>query len=109
MACRREHFLSLLRAVDGSAAGGEERLSVTKVRLPEGLGPEGCISTVEVHRCVWGGGPEPEPEPEPEPKPEPELQPEPEPEPEEASAATAEDNRAKRLEALAPSAEPSPT
>ena len=99
MACRREHFLSLLRAVDGSAAGGEERLSVTKVRLPEGLGPEGCISTVEVHRCVWGGGPEPEPE----------LEPETETEAEEASAATAEDNRAKRLEALAPSAEPSPT
>ena len=72
---------------------------VTKVRLPEGLGPEGCISTVEVHRCVWGGGPEPEPEPETET----------ETETEEASAATAEDNRAKRLEALAPSAEPSPT
>ena len=105
MACRREHFLSLLRAVDGSAAGGEERLSVTKVRLPEGLGPEGCISTVEVHRCVWGGGPELEPEPEPEPEPETET----ETEAEEASAATAEDNRAKRLEALAPSAEPSPT
>ena len=103
MGCRREHFLSLLRAVDGSAAGGEERLSVTKVRLPEGLGPEGCLSTVEVHRCVWGGGAEPEPGPEPQP------QPQPEPEPEEASAATAEDNRAKRLEALAPSAEPSPT
>ena len=105
MACRREHFLSLLRAVDGSAAGGEERLSVTKVRLPEGLGPEGCISTVEVHRCVWGGGSEPEPEPEPEPETETET----ETEAEEASAATAEDNRAKRLEALAPSAEPSPT